>query len=281
MQASTYTWQGPDSSTLFARHWPVTDPRAVVVLVHGIGEHTGRYEHVGQYFYSRGVALIGADLAGHGRSSGKRGHVGDYEHYLDHIEQTITEARAFYPEAPMILYGHSMGGNLALNYLLSRRPTHLAGVVASAPQIKLAFEPPKAILAVARLLRRVLPAVTRDTELKVEHISRDPEVVAAYQADELVHGDVSFNLAVSLLNRSDYILQQHDELTAPLLLMHGTADQITSAEGSRALAEQAQGDIALKLWEGLYHEIHNEPEQQEVLTYTCDWILQKARALST
>ena len=273
MQAATYTWQGPADTRLHARHWAVTDPRAVVALVHGIGEHTGRYDHVGAYLQGKGIALMGSDLIGHGRSTGKRGHVGNYEHLLDQIDVTLTEARAYYPEAPVFLYGHSMGGNLVLNYLLSRRPDGLAGVIASAPQIKLAFEPPKLILGVARLLRSVLPAVTRDTELKVEHISRDPEVVARYQADELVHGDVSFNLAVSLLNRSDYIQKDHSPLSAPLLLMHGTADQITSPDGSRELAEKAQGDVMLKLWDGLYHEIHNEPEQLDVLDYAHDWMV--------
>lgn len=272
MDAIRWSWQADDGVRMFAQGWlPEGVARALVVLVHGLGEHSGRYEHVGARLARSGFALLGFDLRGHGRSEGPRGHTPSYDALLDDIAAFFRQVEARFGVAPHFLYGHSLGGNLVLNYALRRRP-ELYGVVATGPALRLAFEPPAGKVALARAMNALFPAFTQASGLEVEALSHDPAVVEAYRTDPLVHDRISARLFLGFFEAGRWALEHAHEFPVPLLLMHGGADRICSPEGSRAFAARVPGDCLLKVWDGLYHEVHNEPEKDEVLAMLVSWL---------
>lgn len=272
MEHFDLTWQTSDGLRLFAQGWqPEDPPRAVVCLVHGLGEHSERYAHVGAALTQAGYALLGFDLRGHGKSEGPRGHAPSFQALMDDISQLLEQAGQRFPVGTRFLYGHSLGGILVLNYAL-RRQAQLAGVIASGPGLRTSLEQQTVKLALVRVLGRIMLAVTLPSGLNPQHLCRDPEVVRAYVNDPLVHDRLSLGMALSLLQAIRWAFEHAPEFPVPLLLMHGTADRLAFAEGSREYASLVQGDCTLKLWEGLYHEIHNEPEQRQVFETMIAWL---------
>lgn len=243
----------------------------VVCLVHGLGEHSGRYIHVAKALLQAGYVLLAPDLRGHGQSEGARGDAPSYAALLDDISALLAQAASRFPTTPCFLYGHSMGGNLVLNYAL-RHPEELAGVIATAPWLELAFAPPRSKLLLGRVLGRALPSLTIPNGLNTHHLSHDPAVVAAYVNDSLVHGRISARMGLALLASGCWALEYARSLQVPLLLMHGEKDRITSAEASARFARSVRGDCTYKCWEGLYHEIHNEAQSDSVLTTVISWL---------
>ncbi len=261
-----------DGLNLFVQEWaPDSKPRAVVCLVHGHGEHIGRYAHVAEALTSAGFALHGFDLRGHGKSEGARGHASSYDALLDDIERFLQQAAESQPRLPRFLYGHSMGGNLVINYALRRKPS-LAGVIATGPWLRLAFEPPTIKVALGRMMNRVFPAFTQASGLETAALSRDAEVVRAYENDPLVHDKISARLFVTMYESGLWALEHAAEFPLPLLLMHGSADRLTSAQASEEFARKAGDRVTLRIWEGWYHEIHNEPEKEKVFHLMIDWL---------
>lgn len=271
------TWKNAEGISLHAVHWPVDGPKAVIALVHGQGEHIGRYHHLARWFNARGVAVLGFDQQGHGKSGGKRGHVAHLDAYLDDIGLLLGEARRLYPGLPLFLYGHSMGGNLTLNYVLRRRPDGLAGLIATGPWIRLAFEAPALKVAAGRLLRRLMPTISLPTGLAAHFLSHDTAVVQAYKTDPFVHDQLSAAAGLALLEGGAWLDGYAGNSPVPLLLMHGGADKITSAPATRALAGRLQGDVTFREWADLYHEIHNEKEQEQVFDFTIAWMERDSR----
>jgi alpha-beta hydrolase superfamily lysophospholipase len=266
------TWTSTDGLPLMGRCWePEAEPRAVVCLVHGLGEHCGRYAHVAAALNQAGYAVLACDQRGHGRSGGKRGYIPSYEALMSDIDLLLAQAEQRFPGKPRFLYGHSLGGNEVLNYALRRRGCALAGVVSTSPGLRTAFKPPALQLAAGRLMNRLWPAFTMPNGLELAAISRDPAVVAAYQADPLVHDRLSARLGIELLQSGEWAIAHAAEFPVPLLLMHGTADRLTSHQASQEFASHAP-NCTLKLWEGLYHETHNEPEKGEVIGFVISWL---------
>ncbi|MBN1485185.1 MAG: lysophospholipase [Chloroflexia bacterium] len=265
-------WSSRDGLDFFARLWqPETEARAVVSLVHGMGEHSGRYAHLGRVLNEAGYGLLAFDLRGHGKSPGQRGHTPSYEVLMDDITVLREQAARRFPGRPNFLYGHSMGGGLVLNYALRRRP-QLAGVIATGPALRPAFQPGAGVLLLARLMNHLWPSFSMNNQLDLECLSRDPDVIDAYRQDPLVHDRLSARLGHLVLTTGPWALQHAAEFPLPLLLMHGSEDGLASAEASREFAQQFEGDCTCKIWEGLYHEIHNEPEQDGVFTFLLEWL---------
>jgi acylglycerol lipase len=225
-----------------------------------------------EWFGQRGVALVGYDQQGFGQSAGQRGHAPSFDAYLDDVGTLLEKTRQMYPDVPLFLYGHSMGGNVALNFVLRRRPAHLTGLIASGPWVQLAFEPPKIKVWLGRLLRRVVPRLALPTELDVTKISRDAAVVAAYRADPLVHDKVSAAAGIALMEGAAWLDAYAGTVPCPILIGHGTADALTSQPASAALAQRLIGDVTYRAWPDFYHEIHNEPERAQVFEFTRDWM---------
>ena len=271
MQAEAFSWTTSDGLEIYAVNWPCPEPIAVVGLIHGLGEHVHRYEHLVDYFNRHQIATIGYDRRGHGRSEGKKGHTLSYDAFLDEIASLLVEAEERYPNVPVFLYGHSMGGNLLLNYVLKRHP-NIKGAIASAPHIRLAFEPSAVMVGLGKLMRGIFPAFTQPNGLSVEQLSRDQAIVDAYIADPLVHDRLTAITGMSMLESGVYLDQYEGNFPVPLLLMHGGKDGITSAPASKEFGERVSGSIQVKIWEGLFHEIHNEPEQDQVFDLALGWI---------
>jgi alpha-beta hydrolase superfamily lysophospholipase len=256
---------------IFTRYWHAENPRAVVALVHGQGEHVGRYEHWAALFNQHHVSVVGIDLQGYGRSEGKRGHAKNLDALLDDIGLLLEKTRALYPELPLFLYGHSMGGCMVLNYVTRRSPA-LSGLIATGPWIRLAFQAPFFKVLAGKLLRRITPSLTLPTGLAVHFISHDEAVVRAYKTDPLVTDQLSTAAGMAILEAADWLDQWEGRFDMPVLLMHGGSDMITSAAATREFARRAKGDITYREWPGLYHEIHNEKENQEVFEYLWEWM---------
>jgi len=236
-----------------------------------MGEHSGRYAHLAAFLDQAGYALLTFDLRGHGKSEGQRGHTPSYEALLNDISLLLEEAAKRYPDRPRFLYGHSLGGNQVINYALRRRP-QVAGVIATGPLLRPGFEPPAWKLTLGKIMYSLWPTLSMSNELDCQSLSRDPEVVRAYNDDPLVHDRVSARLAMDMLQAGLWVLEQAAEFPLPLLLMHGSDDRLTSAQASREFAAQAGHRCTLKIWDGFYHEIHNEPEQGQVFEYLLEWL---------
>jgi alpha-beta hydrolase superfamily lysophospholipase len=265
-------WQSFDGLKLYTQGWkPESEAKAVICLVHGLGEHSERYEHVAQYLTDNGYAVLSFDLRGHGKSGGARGHTPSVEAFRKDIDLLIQEAKQRYPQLPHFLYGHSLGGILVLNYALSRKP-ELAGVVATSPGLRTSLQEQTTKIAFANIAGAILPNLSMSTGLETEQISRSWEVVEIYKNDPLVHDKATLSMAKNTIQAIDWTFEHASEFNLPLLLVHGSEDNIAYARGSEEFAGHVKEDCTVKLWDGLYHETHNEPEKEQVLEFMLNWL---------
>jgi acylglycerol lipase len=271
MIAGESTLESRDGVDLFLRSWePASPARGVVCLVHGLGEHSGRYEGVADALTGAGYAVRAIDLRGHGRSPGRRGHT-PFPATLGDIDALIADAQDRHPGVPCFLYGHSLGGLLVLTFLTERRP-RLAGAIAASPGLRSPLLEQRAKIALSRLLGSVAPTLTLPTGLDADAICRDPDVVATYRADPLVHDRASMALARDGVVAARETSSRGALVGVPVLLIHGTADRLTYARGTEKFAAQVAGDRTLVLYDWLVHELHNEPERAQVLADVVAWL---------
>lgn len=263
---------------IFHQRWMVENPRGAVLIIHGLGEHSGRYGHLLDAMTDTQACFFALDHQGHGRSGGKRGHIDDFADYVADIRQFIDQViKKEAPGLPLICLGHSMGGLIAAYFALSHQPG-LTALILSAPAFIPGVKVPAVQAAAAKIFSRILPRLTQSNKLNADDLSHDPETIRDYLADPLVHDRVSTRWFVSLLATADQCLARAGELTLPLLVFHGTEDKMVSAEGSRIFFDRARSvDKTLKLFGGLYHETMNEtPQDREVVLRTvADWIRQR------
>lgn len=255
---------------LFEREWePEGPPRAVVALVHGLGEHSGRYEHVAQRFTGAGLAVRAVDLRGHGRSPGPRGAT-RFEPAVADLEALL--ARCGERGVPAFVYGHSLGALIAALWLVREPAPPIAGAVLSAIGLHSALREQALKVRTARVLGRVLPKVRVKSGIDPATLSRDVAVVEAYRADKLVHDIASLGFGLDALEAIDEITAGAPRLSVPLLVIHGGEDQLAYASGARELAALAPSVTTLHVYDGLFHEIHHEPERERVLGDVVAWI---------
>ena len=260
---------------LFGQWWKPQEIRAVIVLVHGMGSHSGRYSSfVVPEFIDKGFAVISFDHFGHGHSEGKRGTCPGYEAVLDSVSEIFQKADEFFKDYPKFLYGHSMGGNVVLNYVAHRNP-EVAGVVATSPFLRIAFPTPFWKMTLGKIFYRIAPHVTFSSGIEARYISRDEKEVKRYKEDKLVHDRVSPNFTFPFIEAGENIIGLASKFHHPLLLLHGTDDYITSHYASKAFAKQAENYTDLKLMEGGYHELHNDLDKHEVMNYITNWMESK------
>ena len=272
MKATEWNWKSNDGLEMYAQSWePEGTPKAVVCLVHGLGEHSGRYAHVGKAFTDVGFALAAFDLRGHGKSGGPRGHIPSFDAFMDDIEGFQKQLDERFSGLPRFLYGHSLGGILVLNYVLRRKP-NFVGVISTAAGLRTSLEEQKAKIMMARVLGALMPSVAIPSGLDPTTISRNKEVVDKYVNDPLVHDKMSLGFGKIMLSELPWTFEHAHEFSLPLLIMHGTEDKLGYARGSEEFASHVKQNCTLKLWNGLYHELHNEPEQNEVLAFMIDWM---------
>ena len=276
MQHRTGSFTGLSHVAIFTQQWlPDDPPRAVILLAHGIGEHSGRYAHVAAYLTAHGYALYALDHRGHGQSGGERVSVADFDEFTADLRTYFEQVRAEYPSLPVFLYGHSMGSIIGLLFA-ERYQDDLAGLITTGTTFKpLGIHP----AAASALLKPVMALMPRARLIKLEPrgVSRDPAVVAAYERDPLVyHGRMPFNILSALVQAIYRCIDGLPQLRLPYLVMHGGADVLAHVSAVDVIrARCAMPDLTIKVYEGLHHEIHNEPEQEQVFRDVVGWMDQR------
>ena len=253
----------------FSNHFK--SEKGVIIITHGMGEHSMRYMEMADFYTKEGYTVISFDIRGHGLSEGKRGHTPGYDFLMDNIERVYSQVKKDYPSLPIFLFGHSMGGNLVLNFLL-RKPNSICGAIVTGAYLKLGFEPPKWKIILAKLSSSIWPTLSQPTELELDALSRNKEVIRKYENDELVHDRITSAFFINVHFAGQYVIDHANEIKTPLLVMHGMEDRLTSPKGSQEFASNAGENVHLRIWDGLYHELHNEPEKQEIFNYEIEWI---------
>ncbi len=267
-----------DRSTYYHYWEPATRPGALILLVHGAGEHCARYEHFARCMTDHGYAVAALDHPGHGRSAGTPGHVERFDDYLETLGIFHRQVAADFSGVPQILLGHSMGGLISSLYLLQHQQDFI-GCILSGPAIKTDIEPGVLQMSLIRIFSALLPKVGV-LQLDANGVSRDPAVVKKYVNDPLVfHGKMSARKVSELFKAMHHIQANADKITLPMLLLHGGDDVMAAAEGSRFLHSRISStDKTLKIYPGLYHEIFNEPEQEEVFADVLAWCDERTAA---
>lgn len=267
-----FEWKAVDGLKIYAQCWePDTAPKAVICLVHGLGEHSGRYAHVAETLNAGGYAVLASDLRGHGKTEGKRGHAASFASFMDDINILVQEAQQRYKGLPCFIWGHSLGGLLVANYILRRQP-ELTGAVLTSPGFHTPLATQKLKMGFAKLAGKFLPEVSMPTGLDARLISHDPAVVETYIHDPLVHGVATLAMAKYTIEAIPWAFDHANEWKIPVLIMHGDADQLTYVSGSKEFAARIGAECTLKIWPGLAHETHNEPEKEQVLAYALGWL---------
>ena len=261
-----------DGLKLFVQSWLPENARAALIISHGYGEHSSRYTPFAEFLSQHDIAVYALDHRGHGKSEGERVNVKVFRELVDDLLRFIESVREQQPGLARYLLGHSVGGVIA-SQLIIEHPHKVEGALLSASYLKSAVEVSPLLMSVSGLLSRVFPSLPT-LKVNTKFISRDPVIVNAYGTDPLVyHGGTKARMGVEFSNAGPYVLSRAESITLPLLVMHGTADGIADAAGSKQLFEKAaSADKTLKLYEGYYHEILNDIGKELVYQDVLEWL---------
>jgi alpha-beta hydrolase superfamily lysophospholipase len=267
-------YKSPDGVKLYLQAWMPEAPRASLLLVHGLGEHSGRYESLVQGLVDLGVAVFTFDGRGHGKSSLPKptAYFDSYERYLEDIDALAGKVKNYIPGLPFFMFGHSMGGGLVAAYVLKYQPD-VAGIILSAPAIKEAEGTPKILIALSGLLNALAPKLNA-VKLDIEGVSRIAEEVEKYKNDPLIfQKSIPVRTGYEVYQMMQFIQSHANDFVQPVLILHGTADRLTNPKGSELLFEKAQSqDRTLKIIPGAYHELLNDSDREEVLKVILGWL---------
>jgi len=257
---------------LYGQYWQSTMTKAVFVLVHGMGEHSTRYaDFVVPEFLKNDISVITYDQFGHGKTEGKRGHNPGFEAVLDCVDIIIRKAQSIFIGVPVFLYGHSMGGNVVINYVLKRKH-NLQGVIATSPFLRLAFQPSSWKISVGKLLQKIAPSVTMRNDLDVSAISRNKNEVQKYMDDPLVHDKISPNYSLTFIKTGISAIKNASKLACPMLLVHGTGDRLTSHLATEEFTLNSNKNVTIKLFKDGYHELHNDLSKKDFILTIMQWV---------
>lgn len=272
MKHSEFSFSNRRGQALFAQSWlPDEPPHAVMGIVHGLGDHSGRYQAMARWFVERGIGVISYDQLGHGRTGGAMPH---FQVLVRDIDLLIDRLHEF--SVPRFLYGQSLGGGL-VTYVALQQKTQLDGVIAASPLLKTTQEPPAWKIAIGKSLGKFWPTLTLPTDLNPAHLTHDPVEVDHYRTDPLIRRRVSAALGISMLEAGRWSMGQARNLNVPMLMMHGTEDAITSCHASAAFAKSASHRCEWKPWQGLFHDLHHEHDREVVFDFVVQWIQQRSQ----
>jgi alpha-beta hydrolase superfamily lysophospholipase len=273
MEHSEGTFQGTGKLNLYYQCWrPEGYPRALIALVHGFGEHSGRYQHVVDHLVDHGFGLYGFDLRGHGRSPGQRGHINNWGEYRADVKAFIEMIQAEEPGEPVFLMAHSMGALIGLDYI-QHDPGDLHGAIISGAPIEPVGAAKPLLVIIARALSKIWPGFGLKLGLDTHALSTDPEVVRAYEQDPLVHGQASARWGTETLNTINWVKANVDKITIPVLFIHGELDAINDVDGVKKFYEAISfGDKSLHIYPGTYHEAHNDRLYEQVVHDITEWV---------
>ena len=270
---TNFTLTTKDGLNLQALAWKIEHPRAIICIVHGFGEYIERYQHVATFFNEAGFDVFGYTQRGHGHSQGKQGHMPSYEHILDDMENMLSHIQQDYTIAlPLFVYGHSFGGGVVSNYILRRNVEKIKAVVLSSPWLRLVEPPSPFLVPFIHLAAKLYPTFSQYHLLEGYKISKDPEVIEAYEKDPLIHGNITTRFFSDTHKAGEWAIQHASSLSIPALIMHGTDDKITSQPASEEFAEKAGNLVNYKKWQGVRHEGHNDFEKEELLNFVLQFL---------
>jgi len=273
MEHNEGNFKGVRNNKIYYQYWlPDGEIKAIILVLHGLGEHSGRYKNVVDHFIPQGYAVYTFDHIGHGKSEGAREFVERFEDYTDTLTIYLHMVKEWQKDVPIFLFGHSMGGLIAPHYLINLQ-NNIKGAIISAPFVKIGDNISQTTILLGKILSVLLPKAGVQA-LDPTGISSDPEVVSAYINDPLVfHGKTPARLAAELLRAILYVNENLDKITHPFMVIQGGADVLIDPEGAQILYNQASSkDKTIKIYEGLHHEIFNEPERAMVLNDVEDWL---------
>ncbi len=265
--------KGVRDTDIYYQYWlPEGEPKAILLVVHGLAEHSGRYMNVVNFLVPSGYAVYGIDHIGHGKSHGKRVYVKRFQDYTKTLKNYFDMIREWQPEKPIFLIGHSMGGLISAAYLLEHQD-ELSGAVLSGPGIKVPDNISQAIIFVGKILSIITPKAGL-IQLDAEGVSRDPAVVDAYVNDPLVYtGKITARLGAELLKAMQYVTDQAPKIRLPIMIVQGSDDKLVDPSGAQLLYDLVSSkDKTIKIYNGFYHEVFNEPEHEQVLNDVKTWI---------
>ena len=273
MQHSEFHFEGMNSCSLYAQSWlPEVSPRAVVAITHGIGDHSGRYMNIVNHLVSNQIAVYGYDLRGHGNSPGQRGHINSWVEYRTDLLNYINVIGTQQSGHRIFLLGHSMGALITLDFILREKEQVAGAIISCAPIEPVGVAKPFKV-ALARILSRIYPGFTIDLGLDIDAISRIPSVVKAYQLDPLVHGKISARWGTEVLSAVESVKMWGESINTPLLMIHGEADRLNSAEGAKRFFDRIQArDKEFISYPDCYHELHNDLDSEIMLKDLLDWV---------
>ncbi len=267
------TFKGVRDANIYYQSWlPEGEPKAILVIVHGLAEHSGRYMNVVNHLVPSGYAVYGIDHIGHGKSDGKRGYVEQFQDYTKVLKNYFDMIGKLQPNKPMFLIGHSMGGLISTAFLLNHQDK-LSGAILSGPGIKLPDNISQATIFAAKMFSIIMPGFGLK-QLDSKGVSRDPSVVDAYINDPLVYtGKITARLGAELIKTMQHVTQQAAKIKLPIMIVQGSDDKLVDPGGAQFLYDLVGSkDKTIKIYNGFYHEVFNEPEHELVLNDVEIWL---------
>ena len=267
-----YYWESDDQIRLYGQSWmPGNPPRAVINFIHGFKDHSGRFEKWAVRFAENGIGVMAVDLRGHGRSGGRRGYAAGFSSYLKDVRVLRQHTLKIHGDVPHFLYGHSLGGNIVTNYLISEDLLPRAAVITS-PWFTLSARTPIFKVIMARIIRLLLPGVLVKSDLDAAGLSHDAAVISDYCNDPLVHNTILPRLFFEIEDQGLKASRSIYKINIPILVMHGSDDPITSVKLTRDFVMNAGTMTVYREWPGAYHELHHELQEREVFEYVLQWM---------
>ena len=245
--------------------------KLAIGIIHGLGEHSSRYNEFADFFCNKGFGVYSIDLRGHGLSEGKRGHINNFNLLIDDSEEMFIQIRKRNLDIPIIMFGHSLGGCIALNYLCQKKNKEIKLAIVSSPWLKTVIKPPKFLLIIQKLLCRIFPSLTLSNRLNPKDLTKNIPTVNKYKMDPLVHDKISLKMFSEVNKSIKKIEKESKDINVPVLLIHGKKDNIISYRGTKKISKKINNS-ELKLWKSVYHEPHNDYEKNEILTYYLNFI---------
>jgi acylglycerol lipase len=270
MESKNFTFTLKSGEKLYAWYLAPQNPKAIICLCHGWGEHSLRYKGWAERFAAHGYGFLAWDHIGHGQSEGKRGHVNSYQVFMEEINLAINKANEFIPGTPVVLYGHSMGGNIVINFAL-REQNPFKLIVATSPWLRLTKKTSPVLAGLVNVLNKVWPSLSVSAPLDAKGISRIDDEVKKYVSDQLNHGKITPRLLTEITSAGEFAIANAQNIKKAFLLIHGNADPITSYQASLDLSSKAVNCSFAPFNDG-YHELHNDLVQNDVFILIKEWL---------
>jgi len=265
----SYKVQTKDQLLLHVQQWNDNKKsKGTICIVHGLGEHQGRYAHVAKFYIEHGFQVYSYDQRGHGLSAGKRGHTPGLDYNLDDLERVINTI----PHHHLFLYGHSFGGNVLVNFLLRKQPKYLRGAILSAAWMQLVEEPNPIEVGMAKLMNNIYPSLTQNNKLDSANLSNNHLVCENYNEDPLNHDQISVRLFADFYPAGKWAIENAEKLPVNTLMVHGADDAIICKTGTKQFAQNSNGKATYKIFENTKHEPHNDLTKEDVFAYTLNWL---------